>query len=49
MGDVAALTEAILAQLDSTAPAGMVESVTARFHEDRIVEQYLDVLMQERQ
>ena len=45
LGDEAALAEAIHTQLDWDPPAGMVESVTARFHEDRIVAQYLDVLI----
>jgi glycosyltransferase involved in cell wall biosynthesis len=44
VGDVTGLTNAILRQLDSGVPSGMVESVTARFHEDRIVEQYLELL-----
>lgn len=45
VGDVTALTEAILTQIDSGAPAGMVESVTERFHEDRIVSKYLNVII----
>lgn len=45
VGDEAALAEAI----HWDPPAGMVESVTARFHEDQIVAQYLDVLIGEQQ
>ena len=45
VGDVTALTEAILTQIDSVAPVGMVESVTERFHEDRIVSKYLNIMI----
>jgi glycosyltransferase involved in cell wall biosynthesis len=47
VGDDALLAEAIHSQLDSVASAEMVESIMERFHEDRIVAQYLDVLIGE--
>ena len=40
-----ALSGAIVDRMDSNAPVGMVESVMNRFHEDRITEEYLDVLI----
>ncbi len=45
VGDSVALAEAITLQLDSQVPIGMLESVMNRFHEERIIEQYLDVLV----
>jgi glycosyltransferase involved in cell wall biosynthesis len=47
VGDAHAMTAAILSQLNSGRPPGMVDSVTARFHEDRIVNEYLELLFPE--
>lgn len=44
VGDVHGLAESILTCLRSKKPEGMVESATFRFHIDRIVDQYLNLL-----
>jgi len=48
VGNVCAMAEAISFQLDSECPEGMKESVLERFDVNRIVNQYLDVLLPQR-
>ena len=45
VGDVRALEEAILEQIDSAPPVGTVESAKARFHEDLIALKYLNIMV----
>lgn len=45
VGDSRALCAAILTQIESKPPRGMFDYVMKRFHEDAIVDRYLDVLV----